>query len=94
MRSSLFILFIPLLCRLATAIKTLSGHPVLEPVSDDGWDDSVRRRSTNDSLTLLDHEHMVWNSAPGKPPLAAFFSTLGRLMEFRMKRAQIIYLST
>jgi hypothetical protein len=79
MRSSLFILFIPLLCRLATARKTLSGHPILEPVSDDGWDDSVRRRSTNDSLTLLDHEHMVWNSAPGKPPSAAFFSTLGEV---------------
>jgi hypothetical protein len=66
MRSSLFILFVPFLCQLAIAIRASSGHPILEPVSDDGWSNSIRRRSTKDSLKLLDNEHMVWNSAPGK----------------------------
>jgi hypothetical protein len=68
MRSSFFVLFVPFLCQLVIAIKTSSSDSILVPVSDDGWDNSIRRRSAKDSLKLLDSEHMVWNSPPGKQP--------------------------
>jgi hypothetical protein len=69
MRSSLLFFFVPFLFELATAAKTASGHPILEPVSDHGWSNSIRRRSTKDALKLLDFEHLVWNSAPGEQAL-------------------------
>lgn len=66
MHSSLLFLFTILFHELATATQTANGHPILEPISDDGWSNSVGRRSAKDSLKLLDSEHLVWNSAAGK----------------------------
>ena len=93
MYSSSFVLFIQFLCQLVTAIKALSGHPVLEPVSDYGWDNSVRRRSMKDSLKLLDFDHMVWNSAAGKQHSAAYSMCGATLIRFPIKTARIISLS-
>jgi len=89
MHSSLFILFVPFLCQLATAIQT-SSRLILEPVPDHGWSDNVRRRSTNDSLKLLDNEHMVWNSASGKQQSTTVSICCAVLIKLYTKVAQIM----
>ena len=67
MRHSFLFFATPLLCQLATALDTASIHPVLEPISDDGWfENAIQKRSTKDSLKLLDYEHLLWNSPQGK----------------------------
>lgn len=67
MRHSFLFFVAPLLCQFATATETASIHSVLEPISDDGWfENAVQKRSTKDSLKLLDYEHLLWNSPQGK----------------------------
>jgi hypothetical protein len=90
MHSSLFILLAPFLCQLATAIQTSSRHPILEPVSDDGWSNNIRRRSTKDSLKLLDNEHMVWNTASGEQQSATISIYYSVLIKLYTKGAQRI----
>jgi hypothetical protein len=64
MRCSALILALASLCQLAAAKAT--GHAILKPISDDGWDHSITRRAAvTNPAELQENEHFVWGSTDG-----------------------------
>lgn len=67
MRDSLLFISIASLLHLVTATENVTTYPILQPVSDEGWENSLNRRSTPaDYLKLAESDHFVWSSALGE----------------------------
>lgn len=70
MWSKMFFVTVAALWSLATA----TAYSILEPVSDDGWNNYLSPRSTSfENLKLTASEHFVWSSPTGKQPLQLSF---------------------